>query len=99
MNAKQEGEQNIIVIRTSGRPIIVEIDEDQPPPVNGCPAKEGRAACWDRCGGGAWPGTNVDTDDLTAAVTGSGNINPIKLGCQPLQDNVAIGLRQWRKGL
>lgn len=52
--------------------------------VEGCPAADGKAACWSFCGGG-WPGTRVTTEAMTRAVH-SGRLDPNKLGCQPLYD-------------
>lgn len=85
-----------IVIATEGEPIIIHFDPNQPQPTRGCPAADGQAACWDRCGAG-WPGTNITTEAMTKAVSGNG-IDPNKLGCQPLQDRAKEGLLYWQNG-
>ncbi len=88
--ADRKGEQKFIVVPTDRDPIIIDVDREQLPPVEGCPAINGNGACWSFCGGG-WPGTRMKTAELTMA-TYTGQIKPENLGCQPIQDRAAEGL-------
>jgi hypothetical protein len=59
--------------------------------IKGCPRQEG-GLCADRCGGG-WAGTKTSTDKLTQAIL-LYNLDPNKLGCQPLIDRIKAAYNQ-----
>lgn len=61
--------------------------------VNGCPAADGGASCCRHCGAG-WPGTQITSEAMTQGVI-SGQLEPSRLGCQPLEDRARLGMQQY----
>ena len=59
--------------------------------IEGCPVADGKGSCCRNCGGG-WPGTKITTEAMTRAVA-SVQLDPKKLGCQPLWDRATQAMK------